>query len=76
MTYTHAITVDLSYEDAVERTREALAEQGIDGDVAAARGGARNRSVRSSACRRRRRCRRWVARAEQEGCCDQRRSHR
>jgi uncharacterized protein (DUF302 family) len=29
MTYTHAITVDLSYEDAVERTREALSEQGF-----------------------------------------------
>jgi uncharacterized protein (DUF302 family) len=29
MTYTHAVTVDLPYEDAVERTREALAEQGF-----------------------------------------------
>jgi uncharacterized protein (DUF302 family) len=29
MSYTHAITVDLSYEDAVERTREALADQGF-----------------------------------------------
>lgn len=29
MTYTHAITVQLSWEDAVERTREALADQGF-----------------------------------------------
>lgn len=29
MGYTHAITVDLSDEDAVERTREALADQGF-----------------------------------------------
>ncbi|MHA7177332.1 DUF302 domain-containing protein [Arthrobacter sp. Sr24] len=29
MTYTHAITVPLSWQDAVERTRGALAEQGF-----------------------------------------------
>jgi uncharacterized protein (DUF302 family) len=29
MTYTHAITVDLPYEDALERAHEALAEQGF-----------------------------------------------
>jgi len=29
MTYTHAITTTLSWNDAVERTREALAEQGF-----------------------------------------------
>jgi uncharacterized protein (DUF302 family) len=27
--YTHAITVPLSWQDAVERTRGALAEQGV-----------------------------------------------
>ncbi|GAA3326648.1 hypothetical protein [Paeniglutamicibacter sulfureus] len=29
MNYTHAITVPLSWQDAVERTRGALAEQGV-----------------------------------------------
>ncbi|GAA4282683.1 DUF302 domain-containing protein [Brevibacterium daeguense] len=29
MSYTHAVTVALSYPDAVERTRQALAEQGF-----------------------------------------------
>lgn len=29
MTYTHAITVPLSWQDAVDRTRSALAEQGF-----------------------------------------------
>ena len=29
MSYTHTVTVSLSYEDAVTRTREALAEQGF-----------------------------------------------
>lgn len=29
MSYTHSITVDLSYADAVERTRQALADQGF-----------------------------------------------
>ena len=29
MSYTHPITVDLSYTDAVERTKEALSEQGF-----------------------------------------------
>ena len=29
MSYTHTITVDLSYTDAVERTKEALSEQGF-----------------------------------------------
>lgn len=29
MSYTHTVTVPLSYEDAVARTREALAEQGF-----------------------------------------------
>lgn len=29
MTYTHAVTVPLSWQDAVDRTRSALAEQGF-----------------------------------------------
>lgn len=29
MSYTHTVTVSLSYEDAVARTKEALAEQGF-----------------------------------------------
>ncbi|QGU05944.1 DUF302 domain-containing protein [Corynebacterium comes] len=29
MSYTHTVTVALSYEDAIARTREALAEQGF-----------------------------------------------
>lgn len=29
MAYTHAVTVALPYEQTVERTREALAEQGF-----------------------------------------------
>ncbi len=29
MSYTHAITIDLSHPEAVERTRQALAEQGF-----------------------------------------------
>jgi len=29
MSYTHTVTVPLSWEDAVQRTREALGEQGF-----------------------------------------------